>query len=303
MHPIFLFIIYLILVGIFYNNKTFFNHIAGKCILFIAIIILFVINITIGLLFLFTINILYKYEYKSPNIHAYIINLDKNKNQYENTRIQYEESDLNDIIPLSRFSAIFGKTINLHDYLTEQVIMEIEETEKKGKRTYHHQLTKGGIGCFISHLTLYQQLVKDSYYSAYLIFEDDIHITPNIKTHIDYSMKNIPTDWDIILYSSIRSGNQPTINSSISIVDYFWGMQCYLINRRGAENIIRELDNQPIDGQIDSYLSRMIKQGKLKVYLYNKKIVYEISNQTDIQIDIEYTTDIDPFDYKGYIMR
>jgi GR25 family glycosyltransferase involved in LPS biosynthesis len=86
-------------------------------------------------------------------------------------------------------------------------------------------------------------------------------------------------------------------------VDYFWGMQCYLIRQQGAEAIIREVEETPMDGHIDSYLSRMIKQGKLKVYVYNKKVVNENSNQTDIQINMKYSEEIDPFDYKGYIMR
>jgi hypothetical protein len=80
-------------------------------------------------------------------------------------------------------------------------------------------------------------------------------------------------------------------------------MQCYLINQRGAETISRELKEVKMDGQIDSYLSRMIKQGKLNIYVYNKKVVDQDSNQTDIQIDMKYDKNIDPYDYKGYIMR
>jgi len=303
MHPIILLVLYFIVVAIFYNNTRFFDSNLGKGIIIALILVLFSVDIKLGLFTFLTIMTIYKYEYKTLNIHSYIINLDKNKNRFEGAKTQYESSDLNGAISMDRFSAVNGKTLILEDYLQDDIIAEIEDVEEKKARTHHHQLTKGGVGCFLSHLTLYRQLNEDKSSNAYLIFEDDIMLVPNIKTHIDYSLKHIPNDWDIILYSWIRLGSQPMLNSSIEKVDYFWGMQCYLINRRGAEAIAKEVEETPIDGQIDSFLSRMIKQGKLRVYVYNKKVVNENSNQTDIQTDLKITTDIDPYDYKGYIMR
>ena len=303
MYPIFLLVLYLITVGVFYHKIRFFDDNLGKAVIFIVVVVFLFLDIKLGIFTLFTILTIYKYEYQRLNIHSYIINLDKNPNRFAGVNSQYEASDLNGVIPVDRFSAINGRHLILSDYLTDDIIEEIEEVEDKGVRKYHHQLTKGGVGCFLSHLSLYRQLLQDKSYNAYLIMEDDIKINPDIKTHMDYSLKYIPNDWDIILYSWLRVGSQPTINTLIEKIEYFWGMQCYLINNRGAEKIVRELENQPLDGQIDSYLSRMIKQGKLNVYMYNKKVVSENSNQTDIQTDMKYSRDIDPFDYKGYIMR
>ena len=303
MYPIVLLVLYLTAIAGFYRNIRFFEGYLGKASISIAIIVFFFIDIKLGLFTLLTILAIYKYEYQYVTMHSYIINLDKNENRFKGASAEYEASDLNDAVPLDRFSAVNGKQLILSDYISEDIVKEIQEVQETGSRTYHHQLTRGGVGCFFSHLTLYRQLVEDKSYNAYLIMEDDIKIARDIKTHIDYSLKNIPTDWDIILYSWLREGSQPTLHPTINKVDYFWGMQCYLINRRGAEKIIRELENQPIDGQIDSYLSRMVKQGKLNIYMYNKKVVNENSNQTDIQMDMKYSTDIDPFDYKGYIMR
>jgi len=305
MKNILLLIIYLIVFGIFYNNLLFFESNLGKGIICMIMLILFFIDIKLGLAIFLTVLTIYKYQYQyeTTNIHGYIINLDKNKNRYISAIAQCESSDLNGAIHIDRFSAIKGKTLILHDYLNEDIIDEIKEVEEKKNRTHHHQLTRGGLGCFLSHLQLYRNLLDDDSYNTYLIMEDDIEITKNIKTHIDYSLKKCPNNWDIILYTWIRLGSQPTINSSINKVEYFWGMQCYIINNRGAKKIVDEIEKTPIDGQIDSYLSRMIKQEKLNVYAYDKKIVNENSNQTDIQIDLQYKSDIDPFDYNGYIMR
>ena len=303
MKNILLLIIYLIVFGIFYNNLLFFESNLGKGIICMIMLILFFIDIKIGIAIFITIMIIYSYEYRTLVIHSYIINLDKNVNRFTGAKTQYESSDMNGIVPMDRFSGINGKKLILDQILEDDVVKDIEEVERNKSRTHHHQLTKGAVGCFMSHLLLYQQLLDDKSYNAYLIMEDDINIIPDMKVHIDYSLENIPFDWDIILYSWLRLGSQPTVFNAIDKVDYFWGMQCYLINRRGAKKIVTEVLNQPIDGQIDSYLSRMIQQGKLVVYVYNKKIVNENSNQTDIQIDMNYSKDIDPFDYKGYVLR
>jgi hypothetical protein len=47
----------------------------------------------------------------------------------------------------------------------------------------------------------------------------------------------------------------------------------------------------------------MIKQGKLVVYTYNKRIVTDNSQETDIQIPLVMDVKTDPYDYGGYIMR
>lgn len=300
---IILIFIFIAVILLFQYNISFFHSNLGKGVLLFVLLILFYIDLKLGLLTLIIILFIYKYEYSIINIHSYIINLDKNKNRYQRTISYYNASDINGVIPVDRFSAIYGKTVVLEDWLDKETIEEIEKVENNNTREYHHQLTRGGVGCFLSHLELYKRLIKDNEYNGYLIIEDDVQINPEIKSHIDYSLKNIPIDWDIILYSWIRVGSQPTLHSSIDKVDYFWGMQFYLINKRGAESIVCEVENVKIDGQIDSYLSRMCKQNKLNVYVYNKKIVSENSNQTDIQINIKHDTNIDPYDYKGYIMR
>jgi GR25 family glycosyltransferase involved in LPS biosynthesis len=293
-------------IFLIYNKddiSIYINTSVGKIVSIILVAICLYVNVWIG--FLVGILILYifaLFHYTNKRIHGYFINLDKNTIRRHHTVAQIDNTDLLPEIEVNRFSAINGKSIELSKYLKPETVDEINVVEVNGKRTHHHQLTRGAVGCFLSHFTLYKQLLKDSEYGEYLIMEDDITISKNLKWHIYHSLSQVPEDWDMILYGYVRMNSTKIPNRSVEKVNHFWGTQGYLINRRGAEKIVMELDETSIDGQIDSYLSRMIKQNKLNVYVY-KKVIYGNSMETDIQIPLTYSTTIDPFDYKGYLMR
>jgi GR25 family glycosyltransferase involved in LPS biosynthesis len=311
-------------IGIFYTHFFYTN--LGKIFAITLILIATYINTSAGFLTLVAFLVLYKFEYyfKKPQIKAFVINLDKNTERYRRMAEQMNVCDLfskkletNDPNSLEkdtsknrviyeRFPAINGKKLELSEVkgMTPETIAEIEKIERTKKRTHHHQLTRGGLGCFISHLTIYQNLVEDPENNMYMIFEDDAFIPRNMKAHVDYSLRVVPNDWDIILYSWIRLGTTKTAEPTIDRAKFFWGTQCYMINKQGAAAITAEVANgSPIDGQIDSYLSRMIKQGKLVVYAYNKRIVANNSQETDIQVPLVVDVKTDPYDYGGYIMR
>jgi GR25 family glycosyltransferase involved in LPS biosynthesis len=311
-------------VGIFYTHFFYTN--LGKILAITLILIATYINTSAGFLTLVAFLVLYKFEYyfQKPQIKAFVINLDKNTERYRRMAAQMDVCDLFSKKPetngtkllektdsetrviYERFPAINGKKLELSEVttMTPKTIAEIEKIERTKKRTHHHQLTSGAVGCFMSHLTIYQNLVEDLENNMYMIFEDDAVIPPIMKAHVDYSLRVVPNDWDIILYSWIRLGATKTTERAIDRAKFFWGMQCYMINKQGAAAITAEVANgSPIDGQIDSYLSRMIKQGKLVVYTYNKRIVTDNSQETDIQIPLVMDVKTDPYDYGGYIMR
>lgn len=290
-----------------YTNINFFTTNLGKFAAIVLILFATYINIRAGFIILVGFLLLYKYQFQVPYIQAFVINLDKNVDRFRQLAKQIDVCDLfvpPSSITIQRFPAINGNAMDLSEVISGKIIAEINTIEKTKHRTHHHQLTRGGVGCFTSHLILYKTLVEDKRNNMYLIMEDDVILPANFKAHVDYSLKNAPNDWDILLFTWIRLGSQKTAEPAIDRVKFFWGMQCYMINSRGAGAIIDEVANGiPIDGQIDSYLSRMILQRKLVVYTYNKKVVSENSRETDIQIPLLIDNTVDPFDYGGYVMR
>jgi len=240
---------------------------------------------------------------KYTNTRAFYINLDKNTKREKDFIESYKHSDIHEI-GLSRFPAILGKNVDLNLWLNPETIKELHEIEKTKKRIYHYQLTYGGVGCFLSHYTLANQLLNDKNSDYYIICEDDIEFCYNTLKNIQSYLSNPPEDWDIIYFNYIRMS---TFNRYGKFVkpDGFWGTQCYIISKKGAKKLVDEVNKEKIDGQIDAYLSRMIQQNKINIYMTDNKLisVNENSAISNIQYKLKHvSSEINPFNYKGYLV-
>ena len=103
----------------------------------------------------------------NKNTTTYIINMDKNKDRMDRITSAYMNSDIKEI-PFHRFPAVVGKNVNINDWLIPEAIQELKQVENKKYRNYHYQLTRGAIGCFLSHYTLAKQLLTDKRNDYYL---------------------------------------------------------------------------------------------------------------------------------------
>ena len=232
----------------------------------------------------------------SPKI--FIVNIDKYKERYAKILKYLKNSDFSDE-KYTRFSAIVGKKIPPEKWLTSDALNDLHLIEKNGYRTHHHSITRGGIGCFLSHYYLAKQLLNDSNTNTYLILEDDTAILPNTYEQIKRSLKQAPKKWDIIMFYTIRAVGHNE-NDTFHKLKSFWGLNCYLINKEGAKKFVNEVDNNKIDGQVDSYLSRMIQQNKINIYSTKTQYVSPSSTETNIQAFLKPKKGIDPHDFKGY---
>lgn len=231
----------------------------------------------------------------NPKIHSWIINLDKNKDRLNQSMAYYNASDLS-IIPIKRYSAVVGANLAPEDYLSDFALTEFYETKKRGYRKRHYQLTKGGIGCFLSHINLMKQLVKDNKNDIYLILEDDLKIEDSAYTQISKVLANPPNDWDMILLGYNEVFNYKIETDLHAKVKSFWGTCGYLINKKGARKFLDNYKN--IDCQIDSFMSWLAIKNKLNIYAVMNPVIVPDSYYTDIQINIFPTNQIDAFTYR-----
>lgn len=234
------------------------------------------------------------------NITTYIINMDKNKDRMNQVIENYKKSDIREI-PYKRFPAVIGKNVDIHEWLTKDAIVELKQVENKKYRNYHYQLTRGAIGCFLSHYSLAKQLLSDHRNDYYFNLEDDIIIEPNGFKRLQEALINVPPDWDFILFGYNRLLYSEIVNDNFYKVSGFWGTHGMLMNKKGAKALVDEVDQHKIDGQIDAYMSRMSQQGKIVLYSYRNPIFTTYNNLlSDIQMPIKPKKNIDPFDYHGY---
>ena len=143
-------------------------------------------------------------------------------------------------------------------------------------------LTPGAIGCFLSHLNVYEKIMKtadnDKYY---LIIEDDTEFNIDFdNTILNNEIKNIPTDWDIILLNYIIKKTDLKVKNKVL---GFYRTDCYLIKKKGVEKIFA--NHSFIYNQIDSFLSELADKGILNIYHTNTKLAKQNDNyKTNIQI-------------------
>ncbi len=236
---------------------------------------------------------------KEIRISGFYINMDKNKERNEMFKQMRNNSDLKKM-DISRYSAVVGSKVNLSEHLTPDALYELNQFEITGYRTKHYQLTRGGVGCFLSHYNLAKQLLSDNSVDYYLIMEDDIVTEQNVASEIKKEIRTAPKGWDMLLFGYSRLVPMNKVDDDWVKVRAFWGMYGYVINKNGARKLVQEVDSKKIDGQIDSYLARMVQKGQFNLYAINQVLIKHVETGTDIQIPLARKEGVDPFDFGGY---
>jgi len=237
----------------------------------------------------------------------YVINLDREPDKYRIFQENYNRCDLEPYA--HRFSAVDGNQIPYEDWLTEDAIQQVLDTEERGYRTHHYELTRGGIGCFLSHYTICKQFIKDgSKRDTCLVFEDDAAFDADVASKLRRRLISAPPDWDILLLGYHRIAGE-MVNEGNEVwckPTGFWGTYGYLINKRGAAKFVKDVDRNGIDGQIDAYLSRMQQRGDIHIYMLRSPlIVMDYANSgmiTTIQKRLQPEPGVNPYDFKGYLV-
>ena len=150
------------------------------------------------------------------------------------------------------------------------------------KRTSHSQLSKGAVGCTLSHFKCFQKFKRLSHNIAF-VFEDDVLPKSHIK-YLQQQLYTLPRDWDIILIGGLYDKNNVCIdNKNLCKVSRFYQTHAYIINKNKLDFLLK--NGIPIRYQIDSWMSDLSQKGLLNVYGLVKQPwnVNDAINQTDIQ--------------------
>ncbi len=207
-------------------------------------------------------------NFNSDEFDVHLIHMAKNKDRLVNFNEYYYNSDMKfkkfNILP-----AVVGKDINLVDFVSGKGYQQIMMTEKTKKRLHHYDLTRGAVGCYLSHLSIYKKLIQSNYKYS-IIFEDDVIMAADFYERLLYGLTVIPDDWDILLLGVMCL--KCDIEKDYIKINRFWGTHGYVVKKEGAVKLIEYLD-KPLSKQIDADMSLLIKRGLIKVYGINPIIV------------------------------
>jgi len=221
------------------------------------------------------------------NFNIYLIHIKTNNKRLTNFNYHYKISDMS-FKKYDVFPGVVGKNINLVDFVTPLSYKQIIETEKTKKRKYHYELSRGAVGCYLSHISIYKQ-ITESNVDYGIIFEDDCIIANDFYKRLQYGLSVIPNDWDIFLLGLMCI--KCDINKEYINVSRFWGTHAYIIKKKSAAKLLQYLD-RPLSKQIDADLSLLVKKKIIKIYGINPIIAIQDGVfQSDIQIDIDKSSE------------
>lgn len=197
------------------------------------------------------------------NIHVYCINLKHRADRWSRFSAQPELEVLKQSYEVERFEAINGSAIDVAK--DERISLRTKRNIKEHIRRDHEELdSAGGVGCYLSHTTIWKKFLERSDPYA-IILEDDAVLEGGFTQSLQYAMKDttllpdMPDIWFFVQPSEWYynyKGKPFPLNAKENMLGPWVTNVCgtftgYLISRRGAEKLLETAF--PIDMHVDLY--------------------------------------------------
>jgi GR25 family glycosyltransferase involved in LPS biosynthesis len=211
------------------------------------------------------------------------INLDRRQDRNKNVLEQLKKINYNGNI--ERISAVDATKLNFNIIPKTLITDEGLATATSKDTPLYTYLTKGAIGCALSHKIAFEKVLygNDEYV---LILEDDMWFTDDFNNKLKNVLANLPEPkYDILWLGYHSKKNEQIINESFQVPNKLYGLFGYIINKKAASKMI---DLYPITWQIDTEIPKTFPE--LKVYAVNEKNRLILSDTS--QTSVTFGTDI-----------
>ena len=185
------------------------------------------------------------------NFSIYIITLPKRMNYVKNMIKKYK---LQEICNVKIVDAVLKKDINLNDSFTKKIV-SIDKLNNRLKKSVNQSIL-GQLGCYMSHLKVFDIFMNKDRNDNLLVLEDDFIFEKGVDV---YSFKRIINKlinenlkYDIInigpCWRNCKKDNIQNINNYLT-KDFGKCTHSLLTNKRGINNILKYM--YPIDMALD----------------------------------------------------
>ena len=189
----------------------------------------------------------------SKSFNIKVINLKRRTDRLKSITEKLQSESL----PFDVFEAIDGTTLQL----TEDIKRIFKDNDFNYRR--------GVIGCALSHIALWKELVK-SECPYYLIIEDDASFCKNFKVKIS-ELESVISQKDLLFFGYImhtankNDNKQYFVNSNTITINsiqkqlYVGGTHCYSITKKAANEMLNYIDTFGVKHGIDYLLVKVQK--------------------------------------------
>ena len=229
------------------------------------------------------------------NNYIKIVNLERRPDRKEATIQKMLDADLDK----TRYE--FVKAVDGLQLQATKELKQIFEGNDFGSR-------KGVIGCALSHLKLWKQLLSDVNNEYYIIMEDDFSLSPNFKSELEalqpeflsidliflgYHMFEKRRDENKHIYeydAEPKSIKIEPLNKSI----YIGGTHCYSINKKGAQILVNYISEHGCKHGID-YVMKIVPD--LSCFETQPQLAFALWNEAGAEIDTDIQNCNDRLDF------
>ncbi|GFR02762.1 glycosyltransferase 25 family member [Trichonephila clavata] len=219
---------------------------------------------------------------------AYLINLERRPERRERMLNTLSEMGIQAHI----LKAVDGKALN-DSYIEE---MGIKMLPEYADPYYKRPLTRGEIGCFLSHYHVWKDMIEHQHRTA-IVLEDDLRFEPYFRKKIQALLKEVQKVgllWDLIYLGRKRlsENGEPFVagTSSLVHVNYSYWTLCYLITLEGAKKLVMA-NPLPKLVPVDEFLPIMFDRHPEEVWkgYYPKRNLRAFSAQPLLVYPTHYT--------------
>jgi len=161
-----------------------------------------------------------------------------------------------------------------HEYLSEEAMQQLQHFKVTGGRRKCADFgSPGMVGCFMSHLKAYRQIINDQCRNA-LILEDDFIWNKEAFLNMSKYLQRVPLDFDIFNLGVFNRDlpHQASVDG-IQRVHHFFQLHAYIVSATGAEKLQRLL--LPMRKQIDCQIGDLNEQGELITYATTFPLIWQ----------------------------
>jgi GR25 family glycosyltransferase involved in LPS biosynthesis len=230
-------------------------------------------------------------------MNVFYINLDRRPERRQHMESQLSRAGITKD-KIERITAVDGATLDLHSsqlksLFSSQVLKEAQE-ESNASFAPGSKMTRGGLGCALSHRDAYQRLLERNRNNgtSALVLEDDVRLSDHFVTKTQSLIASAPPDYDILYlgyHESWANAPLPGVNDIwMRPTKQVFGTFALYIRASSVPKILQALF--PLTAQLDSAYSRNFH--RLRIYLPRPQdcIVWSIASmESDIQNPVAVT--------------
>lgn len=221
-----------------------------------------------------SISIISPYEKGKVKGNKIFINLDRSTDRLE--YIDRQSRAIN--VGMERFPAIYGKDIleSISPYIAWKSLRIPHPTNVNARPL------PGEIGVYMSHITLWKQLLQSNH-DYYLIIEDDVILSPHLR-HLDDIVGRLPDNWDLVFLGVNKLGcpeDYIEYSTDINCKNQLFKLkrlksQCmagafgYIVNKKAAMFLFT--NSLPITMPIDVYIQSHISN--INIYSISPALIH-----------------------------